>query len=132
MKFLNHSHAPNKISIIPMMIKGVFNSFTCSEYIIPIFDRMMANTVTYYNQEVPHLSQANASVCFRFLYHKKNVPSFSTNLQKTLFFISQKKSNDLFSIVNSPFIAIFDLLLQSTRYHHFQATLNSAQNYCFL
>ena len=43
---LNHSHAPNKISIIPMMIKEIFNSFICSEYIIPISDRMIANMVT--------------------------------------------------------------------------------------
>ena len=39
-------HAPNKISIIPMMIKEIFNSFICSEYIIPISDRMIANMVT--------------------------------------------------------------------------------------
>ena len=40
------SAAPNKISIIPMMIKEIFNSFICSEYIIPISDRMIANMVT--------------------------------------------------------------------------------------
>ena len=61
---------------------------------------------------------------------------YLSHITKKMFFLQICKNffyiNDLFSIVNSPFIAIFDLLLQSTRYHHFQATLNSAQNYCFL